>query len=435
MNFRKLKLTIFLIVLGISGISGLTFASGTESFTVNGLKVILKKNTSTNIISANIYLKGGAAVLTPEISGIENFALLTAQKATKNYPKDVLNSMLEKMDSKIFSTVNSDYSSLQLRCVKQNFEDSWNIFTDILLNPLFDKKDVELLRAQVISAIKQNVDNADPYLSQLSTRAFYTNHPYSVSVSGTINTVSSFTSSQLKAYLKNRMNTSSMLLVVVGNADKAEVEKMVKKSFGKLPAGNFSPIKYTDVIHQVPSIKIVKRKLPTNYIQGSFSAPAFGTKDFYTMRIASSILRDRLFQEVRTNRGLSYAPAAGNANRFSNFGFIYVTAVKPDTTIKVMRAEVEKMKTEKVKNSELINKVNVMITRYYLGNETNASQANILAAYELSGAGYAESAKFKEYMQHVTTEDILNISKKYMNNLQFVLLGNPKTLEIENFMF
>ena len=432
MKFRNLKLSIFLIVLGITG---LTFASGTESFTVNGLKVILKKNTSTNIISANIYLKGGAAVLSPETSGIENFALLVAQEGTKNYPKDMLNSSLEKMDSKIFSSVNLDYSSLQLRCVKQNFEKSWKIFADILLNPLFDKKDVDLLRAQIISAIKQNVDNADPYLSQLSTRAFYTNHPYSVSVSGTIATVSSFTNSQLKSYLKSRINTSSMLLVVVGNTDRTEIEKMVKDSFGSLPVGDFHTIKYPEVEHQTPSIKIVKRKLPTNYIQGSFTAPAFGTKDYYTMLIASSILRDRLFQQVRTNRGLSYAPAAGSANRFSNFGFIYVTAVKPDTTIKVMHTEVEKITTEKVSESELRNKVNVMITRYYLGNETNASQANILAAFELSGAGYSASAKYKDYMQHVTIDNILKVSKKYMKNLQFVLLGNPKTLEIENFMF
>ena len=432
MKFKNIKIYLFLLLLGISG---LTFASGTESFTVNGLKVILKQNTSTNIISANVYLKGGASILTPGTAGIENFALLVAQEGTKNYPKDVLNSKLEQMDSKIISSTNMDYSSLQLRCVSQNFKESWNIFADILLNPLFEKKDVDILRARVISAIKQNVDNADPYLSQLSTRAFYTNHPYSISVSGTVNTVNSFTPEQLKSYLKSRLNTSSMLVVIVGNINRAETEAMVKASFGKLPVGDFQSLKYPVIEHQVPSIKVVNRDLPTNYIQGSFPAPTFGTKDYITMLIASSILRDRLFQEVRTNRGLSYAPAAGQSNRFSNFGFIYVTAVNPDTTIKVMRAEVEKMKTEEVKNSELINKVNVMITRYYLGNETNASQANILAAYELSGVGYAESAKFKEYMQHVTTEDILNISKKYMNNLQFVLLGNPKTLDIDAFMF
>jgi len=432
MKLRNFKLSIFLIVIGISG---LTFSSDTESFIVNGLKVILKKNTSTNIISANIYLKGGAAVLTPETAGIENFALIVAQEATKNYPKDKLNSMLEKMDSKIFSNSSMDYSSLQLTCVNENFEASWKIFADILLNPVFDSSDVEVQRAQIISAIKQNVDNADPYLGQLSIDAFYTEHPYSISVSGTIETVTSFTGGQLKSYLANRMNTSEMLLVVVGNTDRVEVEKMVKASFGKLSAGDFHYISYPEVNHQTPSIKVVKRDLPTNYIQGSFSAPSFGTKDFYTMRIASSILRDRLFQEVRTNRGLSYAPAAGSAARFSNFGFIYVTAVNPDTTIKVMRTEVEKISSEKVTDDELRNKVNVMITQYYLGNETNASQANVLAAYELSGVGFTESEKYKEYMQQVTLDEILNVCKKYMNNLQFVLLGNPKTLDIDTFMF
>ena len=120
---------------------------------------------------------------------------------------------------------------------------------------------------------------------------------------------------------------------------------------------------------------------------------------------------------------------------FSNFGFIYVTAVNPDTTIKVMRTEVEKISSEKVTDDELRNKVNVMITQYYLGNETNASQANVLAAYELSGVGFTESEKYKEYMQQVTLDEILNVCKKYMNNLQFVLLGNPKTLDIDTFMF
>lgn len=432
MKFRNLKLSVFLIILGVTG---LTFASGPESFTINGLKVILKKNVSTNIISANIYLKGGALVLSPETSGIENLALKVAQEATANYSKDVLNSSLEQMNSKISSFANSDYSFLQLTCIKENFEKSWKIFSDILINPLFDKKDIELQRAQQISNLKQLVDNPDPYLNELSRQAFYNNHPYSVSVNGTIETVSSFTRNQLRSYLKSRLNTSSMLLVVVGNTTRPEVEKMVKDSFGNLPVGNFTTIKNSAVEHSAPSIKIVKRDLPTKYIRGTFPAPAFGTEEYYAMSIATSILRDRLFQEVRTNRGLSYAPSAGSANRFSNFGFIYVTAVDPDTTIKVMHAEVEKITSEMVKSSELKNKVNVLITRYYLGNETNASQANILAAYELSGAGFTESVKYMANMQKVTREAILNVSKKYMKNLQFVLLGNPKQLKVSNFMF
>jgi len=78
-----------------------------------------------------------------------------------------------------------------------------------------------------------------------------------------------------------------------------------------------------------PSIKIVRRELPTNYIMGCYSAPRFGSAESYPMILAESILEDRLFEEVRTKRSLSYAPAAGLGRLFTNYGLIYVTAVRP----------------------------------------------------------------------------------------------------------
>ena len=89
---------------------------------------------------------------------------------------------------------------------------------------------------------------------------------------------------------------------------------------------------------EAPSIKVVRRELPTNYITGCFPAPRFGSEDSYPMSLAVSILRDRLFKEVRTKRSLSYAPAAGLGQLFTNWGRIYVTFVD----VKVNAVEVLK---------------------------------------------------------------------------------------------
>ncbi|MFX1475464.1 MAG: cobalamin-dependent protein, partial [Promethearchaeota archaeon] len=48
----------------------------------------------------------------------------------------------------------------------------------------------------------------------------------------------------------------------------------------------------------------------------------------------------RLFKEVRTKRNLTYAVSAGQASRRDTYGMLYVTAVEPDTTIRVMLHEV-----------------------------------------------------------------------------------------------
>ena len=80
---------------------------------------------------------------------VANLALAVAQKATKNYPKDQLNAALESMNTRISHTVNKDYSSLNMQCVRQNFKSSWRIFRDILINPLFMAEDTELAKQRI----------------------------------------------------------------------------------------------------------------------------------------------------------------------------------------------------------------------------------------------------------------------------------------------
>jgi len=428
---RRIKFLFFLIFI----VTASVFAQKLESFTVNGLKVILKQNTSNDIIAVNLIFKGGTTILEPEQAGIETLALNVALKASENYPKDKLNAELEKMNTQLTSASNPDYSGINMLCVKQNFKKSWNIFSDVILNPSFTQEDFNLAREQLISNVKQTNDNADAYLQKLFRNAFYGDHPYSIEVNGTENTLQSFTVDQLKQFFTGRKTTSQMFLVVVGNASREELELMVTDAFGSLPKGNFQMKMPPMESFNEPSIKIVQRELPTNYIQGSYPAPMRTSEEGYTMNITSSILRDRVWEEVRTKRSLSYAPTSRYGNSLSNYGAIYVTAVDPDTTVKVMIGELQRLKDELIPERELENKKRQFITYYYLNNETNQNQATVLTFFELSGSGYEETNKFIEKLMKVTPKDIQSVATKYMNNLQFVLIGNPESLEVRNFMY
>ena len=429
-QITKILLILFVILFVVS-----LSAQDVQSFTVNGLKVIFKQNTSNDIISSNLYYKGGVTNLTETKAGLEALTLVVSTKASNNYPKDKLNAALESMNTVINTNSNFDFSRSSLLCVKQNFVKSWEIFSDIVVNPSFTEEDLVLEREKLINNVKQVDDNPDAFLRKLVNNEFYVDHPYSIEVNGTENTLSSFTAGDLKEYHSKLMNTSRLLLVVVGNTSKSELESMVKNSFGSLPTGNYTASVLPGIEISEPSIKIVNRELPTTYIQGTYSAPARGTKDGYTMLIANSILRDRVWEEVRTKRSLSYAPSTRYVNNFSNYGAIYVTAVDPDTTIKVMINELERLKNEPISDKELSNKVRQFITFYYMGNETNQAQANALAFYELAGIGYDKVNEFLTNVNKVNSKDIQDVAQKYMKNLQFVLIGNPETLEVASFMY
>jgi len=404
-------------------------AGNVEEFTVNGLKVILKKNTANQVVVAQLYIRGGVMNLTPELAGIEPLLFDAAKQGTAKYPKEKINAELARMGTQIGNDVTRDYSVIQMRCVKTYFDLSWDIFSEVILNPALDPQEIELSREQLLNALRQRQDNPDSYLEWLGEAQFYKNHPYALDPLGTEESVSKITIAQMRQYLKDNLLTSKLLLVIVGNVDKTELQNKVASAFGQLPIGNYKPQSPRLVKHQRAGVHTEAQQLPTNYIGGYFAAPSLRDKDYFAMRTAVAILNERIFEEVRTKRNLSYAPSAELEDLFANYGKLYVTTVSPDTTIKVMLQEVRRVQNRLLHAGALGGRINLANTSYYLENETNLAQATFLGRFELSGAGWKASAKFVKNRLKVTPEQIMEAALRYMNNIQFVVIGDPASID------
>jgi predicted Zn-dependent peptidase len=147
------------------------------------------------------------------------------------------------------------------------------------------------------------------------------------------------------------------------------------------------------------------------------------------MKVASSLLRDRVFEEVRVKRNLSYAPDAFLRSQAANVGGFYVTAVDANQAVKVMLNEVGKLQQQPVRADEIQAIIAQYLTTFYLGQETNAAQAGELAQNELIGNGWRTSTDFLEKLSAVTPAEVQRVSQKYMRNIRFVVLGDPKSVD------
>jgi zinc protease len=431
----KKNIYMIIVLFWILIFNAMVFADTTISFEVNGLKVILRQNIASDVVATGLYLRGGATYISSGMTGIENMALAVAQKATLHHPKEQLQATLESMNTQISHTVDKDYSSLDMQCVRQNLTSSWQIFSDILVNPLFTPEDTELERQRILAEIRQRVDDPDDYLDQICDQAFFIDHPYMNNVNGTEETITSFSAEQLHDYWQKRTQTSQLLLVVVGNISQKELEPLVRETFTNLQKGEYSYTIPPAVWPTQPSVKLVYRDMPTNYIKGYFTAPSYGSQERLAMLMAGRILYRRVFEEVRTKRSLSYAPSVSIGGNFSNYAFLYVTAVDADSATRVMIRELDHIKRVPVEQKLLRDEINLIITRYYRSLETNASQVQMLARYELSGAGYSLSERFKERLIELTPQDIKQVCQKYIKNIQFVVLGNPEKMNVHNYLY
>jgi len=400
-----------------------------SEFDVNGLKVLLKRREGSLTVAAGLFVRGGAANINAENAGIETLMLSAATEATTNFPREKMRSELSRMGTVIGSSSNNDYSVLSLATTRMHFERSWQIFSDVVLRPSFTKEDVALVQQRQVVSLSDDTDNPDVYLQKLQEHVAYAGHPYLNNTSGTPETVGKLTPEDLRRYHTKLMETSRLLLVIVGDLNPGDVKDLVTASFGKLPRGTYKAEAIPQLAFDKSSVEITPRELPTNYVQGLFTAPSLTSPDIYAMRIASSLLRDRVFEEVRVKRNLSYAPDAFLRTQAANVGGLYVTAVDANKSIRLMLNEIARLQTEPVGADDIHAVIAQYLTTYYLGQETNAAQAGELAQYELIGGGWRNSVSFLEKLTAVTPADIQRVSQKYMKNIRFVVLGNPKSVD------
>jgi zinc protease len=400
-----------------------------SEFDVNGLKVLLKRREGSLTVAAGLFVRGGSANITAENAGIETLMLSVATEASANFPRATMRRELSRMGTVIGSSSNNDYSVLSLGCTRMHFDRSWQIFTDVALRPAMTNEDVALVQKRMVVSLSDDTDSPDVYLQRLQERVAYVGHPYLNSTSGTPETVAKLTPEDLRRYHTQVMETSRLLLVIVGDLDPNDVRALVANSLGKLPRGSYKPPAVPQLSFERSTVEVTPRELPTNYVQGLFTAPSLTSPDIYAMRIASSLLRDRVFEEVRVKRNLSYAPDAFLRTQAANVGGLYVTAVDANQSIRLMLKEIERLQTEPVSADDIHSVIAQYLTTYYLGQETNAAQAGELAQYELIGGGWRSSVDFLEKLSAVTPADIQRVSQKYMRNIRFVVLGNPQSVD------
>ncbi len=393
-------------------------------FDVNGLKVLVKRRAGTQTAVAGLFIKGGVRNITSENGGVENLMIDAASEATVSFPRQRMRMELSRMGTTIGSVVNYDYSGLTMASTRANFDRSWEIFTDVALWPAFTTDDVARVRNRIVASLRDDTDTPDSYLQLLQARVAYAGHPYLNDPRGTVDSVSRLTSADLRGYHKQVMETSRLLLVVVGDLDPQMLRSRIAASFGKLPRGDYHPGPLPELSFAAPSVQVTERALPTNYVQGVFTAPNLAAPDIYAMRVASTILQNRVFIEVRHKRNLSYAPDAFLWSQGANVGGIYVTSVDANQSVRVMLDEIMRLQREPLQREELES---------YLGQETNAAQAGELAQYEIIGGGWRNAFVFLPRLRAVTAEDVQRVAQKYMRNIRFVVLGDPKSIDTKLF--
>jgi zinc protease len=425
---KSLAVVTAVVALSSAATADAQTDTATTSFDVNGLKVILRRNTANDVVAANLYLLGGTQQLTPATQGIESFLLNASELGTKLFPKAAARRTLAQLGSTIIIAPREDWTVFGTTTIKSAFDSTWAVLADRIMQPTLDSADVELVRDRMLSRIRLAEHSPDPVVNRLADSLAYVGHPYGFDPDGNESSLQSITLAALRNYQATQMVTSRMLLVVVGNMDRAHLEPLVQGTLAQLPKGNYtwSPPPQPSTLGR--ALVVREAQLPTNYLLGYYPGPSARDPDYNALRIATAVLSGRFFTEIRSRRNLSYEVEAPFIERAISNGGVYVTTTDPNQTLQLMRGEIDHLQRELIDPNGLDRLVQQVITDFFLKNETNGDQASFLARAQIYQGDYRAANRFVDDLRRVRPEDVRRVARQYMHDFRFVYLGKPDAL-------
>jgi predicted Zn-dependent peptidase len=313
-----------------------------------------------------------------------------------------------------------------MNCIKSDFDAVWPLYVEALKEPAFDTKEFARVKQDEITALQANESQPDASINTYANKVAFAGRDYAKNPAGTVEIMKTFTPEEVKAYYKSVFVKSHMVIVVVADLDKTEIENKVKGLLAGVKAGSPYQLKKTFFRVYKNAFSSENKELATNYVVGITSGPQPGTPDYDAFQVAMRIFYDRHFLEIRTNNGLSYAPGATFNNGSLSYAKFSVSTTQPDKYIAVFDKLVDKVKHDGFTPDEVKNMKSTYLTSFYYKLETNGAQASSIISNEVIHDNWKRSLTLADDVKKLTPEEVNDAFRKYIGNIVWVYQGDTK---------
>jgi len=292
----------------------------------NGFRIVTEHMPGLKSASIGIWVGAGGRHERPEQNGIAHFLEHMAFKGTQRRTALQIAEAIEDVGGYINAYTSREVTAYYARVLEQDVPLALDVISDILLNPAFDPREIEVERGVILQEIGQSLDTPDDIIFDWLQEATYPDQPLGRTILGPSERVSAFGQDDLRLFVGEHYGPEQMILSAAGAIDHDEIVATAERLFGHLAAKNAPSAlagRFLGGEHrQVKSLEQAHFAL-------ALEAPGYRDEAVYVSQIYSMALgggmSSRLFQEAREKRGLCYTVFA-QAGPFSDTGMLTIYA-------------------------------------------------------------------------------------------------------------
>lgn len=393
----------------------------------NGLRVLtLKEPVSdpSGPVVVRLRIPGGSA-LDDERLGVARFASEMLTRGSGGRTLDDLAEELDGLGASISAGAGRENTDLSLTSMREDLERVMELMATALLKTEFPEDQVEIVRAQLLSGLRQAQQDTRAEAEHALRQMLYPErHPYRERVSGTETSVTAMTRDDLVAFSAYAYKPSSAIVAVAGGLSHSEAVDLVSRHLGDWH-GDTPAL----VIPNVPAADggaRVDRELPgksqSDIAIGSIAIARL-SPDFHALNVANMILgrlglMGRLGESVRERQGLAYYAFSGLEVGIGAGFWSARAGVNPDNierAIETIVSEVRAYLDGGPTADEFSDAIGNLTGSLPLGLETVGGIASIIADIGFFDLGLDYLQRYRATMQSLTPEQLVETMRRYID--------------------
>ncbi|MCK5125895.1 MAG: insulinase family protein [candidate division Zixibacteria bacterium] len=402
----------------------------------NGLTLIVKSNPDSRVFALNVIGKNRSASESAGKTGITDFVNRMIKKGTETYSSEELSKKLDGIGAKVTLCDNPwipyddryttrQYSFMKFETIDEFTGEGLSLFSDMIMNPAFNETDIEKIRGMLMGVIGRQSGSTLNTCRGLFYANLFKGQAFAKSINGSPRTVGTITRDDLVTYHSSFYSPGNMIITVGTNFDADTMmamltnvfEEMLPTASASVPAQNGTPIIGVKTAHK----EMDKEQV---YIFLGNKLPGANHQDAMAIRLAVSILSDRLGKTLREEQGLAYSVGAG-AGFDKEFGWYACTMGTGAKNFIIARDgilnEIGKLQTNGPSAKELEIAKNSLWGSTLTRQLSRINQAYYMGVNEYLGRGYDYYDKFSEKMRATTLEQVKAAANKYLDTQNYVL--------------
>lgn len=407
----------------------------------NGLRLVFEKNEKS-VVSVNIMFNVGSQNEEKSQEGYSHFIEHLIFKGTKDMGALDIMDKLTFYGADFNAYTSKTMTKFVFKCLPENFEKCFEIYTDMLVNAEFDKTELDRERQVVIEEMKRCDDEPTEVMYRRVMDNYFAGLTYAHDELGTEEIIENVSREELLKYKNKYYKAENCVISIVGNLDFDELDKIVEKNFSCHFNYEAKPNKVDQEPYKIKISKtydIVERDDNQANVCILIKSVSSIEEEKYIADLYTSILgnsqNSRLFKIIREKLGLVYTIYAYNEISPKAGELMIVFGTRPKNVKKAM-IEIKKAIVDFAENGateeELVRAKNWKKSCLSFGTETNSNVAEINGSiYNLYGKTFDKEERLKK-IEKVTLEDVNNFAKRILNEKEFAVVAVGKDLSLED---